>query len=212
MTYTTSDITRRLAGAKTVADFAGIWVELEESTDKTAIEIKDEHRRIEERIRSARYKPAEERRQLTEARTEVAARLDSLRTGYETNLEQILDAAVSRAFPAGSMIGTDAVNVRHATETARRVDTPAEAVEILGSAFRSRDDELVAAIARESYRRGWRPVIDQIAREGSTSQRQGTENLSWVDEVRHHAATPKGRFFGDARFSTFGTGGDTVVR
>ena len=95
MTYTeTTAITRQLPGARTAADFAGIWVELEESTDRRAVEIKDEHRRTEERIRSARYKPAEERRQLTEARTEVAARLDSLRTGYETTLEQILDAAV----------------------------------------------------------------------------------------------------------------------
>ena len=203
-------IMTKAGSATTAAGYAEAWGDLEQTVDQAAERIKNEYSSSEERIRSARYRPDEQRKQLTEARAYAADRLQTLRTDYETTREDLFSVAVHRAFSSGSLIGSDAVNRRDAVMRAASVEGPGEAQEMLGRAMRADDGELVAALAREANQQGWSNIIRQIRAEGSPAQQRGGETLSWAAEVRQHIQTTKFRFFDSARFSppgVEGTGG-----
>ena len=161
-------IMTKAGSATTAAGYAEAWGDLEQTVDQAAERIKNEYASSEERIRSARYRPDEQRKQLTEARAYAADRLQTLRTDYETTREDLLSTAVHRAFSSGSLIGSDAINRRDATMKAASVEGPGEAQEMLGRAMRADDGELVAALAREANQQGWWNIIRQIRAEGTS--------------------------------------------
>lgn len=203
-------IMTKAGSATSAAGYAEAWGDLEQVVDQSAERIKNEYASSEERIRSARYRPDEQRKQLTEARASAADRLQTLRTDYQTTREDLLSTAVHRAFSSGSLIGSDAVNRRDAIMKAASVEGPGEAQEMLGRALRADDGELVAALAREAFQQGWWKVISQIGAEGTPAHQRGAETLSWAAEIHQHIQTTKFRFFDSARFSppgVEGTGG-----
>jgi hypothetical protein len=196
----TRALTTRAATATTVSDYAAVWGDLEVTADTKSQRVKDEYRSSLDRIESARYRPNEERKQRAEAKDHATARLQELRSEYETGLGDLFTTAVRRAFPAPALIGADSENRRDAMLTAAQAQNPAEAAELLARAIRSNDDELVAAIGREAFDRGWWPVLSQIAAQGTPAQQRGAEVLGWVEEVRRHLRGPKAKWFNSARF------------
>ena len=96
-------IMTKAGSATTAAGYAEAWGDLEQVVDQAAERIKNEYASSEERIRSARYRPDEQRKQLTEARAYAADRLQTLRTDYETTREDLFSTAVHRAFPAAPL-------------------------------------------------------------------------------------------------------------